>query len=197
LAEDIHMPTHKIAIKLFATEASGLGAADVVGVLHSWIQQKAIADHLLIDVADYDHVHDGPGTVLVAHEANFSTDRAGGRVGLLYVRKQPAPGDFRQRLGQALSATFDAAALLEDDPRLNGVRFRTDELLIRLNDRLNAPNTPQTFAAVKGDVEAVLCERLGRDVTLRHEADAAKPFEITVTAPAATGASLRSVAGRA
>jgi hypothetical protein len=192
------MPTHKISIKLFASEASGLAGADVVPVFHSWIQGRLIADHLLIDVADYDHVRDGPGTVLVAHEANFSTDRAGGRVGLLYVRKQPAPGDFRQRLGRALDATIDAAARLEDDPRLAGrVRFRTDELLIRLIDRLNAPSTTQTFAAVKGDVEAVLSEKLGRDVTLRHEADAAKPFEIVVTAPAPAGASLRSMAVRA
>ena len=35
----------------------------------------AVPDHLLIDVADYAHVPNGPGTVLVAHEANIHIDR--------------------------------------------------------------------------------------------------------------------------
>ena len=64
----------------------------------------SIPDHLLIDVADYEHVPNGPGTVLVSHEANIHLDLADGRPGLLYIRKQPLKGDLRERI-RALSAT--------------------------------------------------------------------------------------------
>jgi hypothetical protein len=48
---------------------------------------------------------------------------------------------------------------LEDAPELAGrLRFDTGELSIRINDRLLAPNTAETFRAVKADIEAVIGE---------------------------------------
>ena len=80
------MDSHKLAIKFFAEGSPDLGHDAFIPVFHSWIQQHALKDHLLIDVADYKHVKSGPGTVLVSHEANLSTDLAGDRLGLLYAR---------------------------------------------------------------------------------------------------------------
>ena len=106
------MDSHKIVIKLFVEDASRLEAHEFVPIFHSWIQQRAVADHLLIDVADYAHVHNGPGTCLITHEANFYTDRGEGRLGLMYGRKQPAPGTFIDRVRQALIATLEGAPVL-------------------------------------------------------------------------------------
>src|SRR5215216_2280933 len=78
------METHKIIVKFFVEDASRIRGEQFVPIFHSWIQQQAIPGHLLIDVADYQHVSGGPGTVLVAHEANFSMDGEEGRLGLLY-----------------------------------------------------------------------------------------------------------------
>ena len=86
------MDTHKIIVKFFVEDASRIRGEQFVPIFHAWIQQQAIPEHLLIDVADYQHVYGGPGTVLVAHEANFSMDREEGRLGLMYTRKQPASG---------------------------------------------------------------------------------------------------------
>jgi len=53
-----------------------------------------------------------------------------------------------------LAGPLHAADLLEKEASLGGrLKFRTNELFIRLNDRLLAPNTAETFAAVSRDVK--------------------------------------------
>src|SRR3954453_6693965 len=124
------MDSHKLVLKFFLDDPSSVAEASFVPVFHSFIQTPALPDHLLIDVADYQHVPDGPGTLLVAHEANFYMDHAvGGKLGLLYQRKQPfaGTGSFRQRLAHTFAATLRAAARLEDDLAFDGrLKFRTD-----------------------------------------------------------------------
>src|SRR5437879_4183837 len=114
------MDSSKQAVKFFLRDASAIKADAFVPVFHSWIQSRALEDHLLIDVADYKHVKSGPGTVLVAHEANLSMDSAGGRLGLLYARKQPIEGGLAERLAVTFRSALRAARLLEEDPRLAG-----------------------------------------------------------------------------
>src|SRR5205807_2486817 len=63
----------------------------VIPIFHSWIQNQPFGE-LLIDVADYRHVHHGPGIVLIGHEADYSLDQTDGRLGLRYNRKAPLPG---------------------------------------------------------------------------------------------------------
>jgi hypothetical protein len=148
------MEVFKIAVKIFAA-ADNLAPDAFVPVFHHWIQNQSVEGHRLIDVADYGHVAAGPGTVLVSSEANFYTDRGENRLGLLYSRKLPSPGNFQDRLRSAVTETLKAAAKLEQEPGLAGkLKFKTDELLIRLNDRLLAPPTDQTVAAAKGDVQS-------------------------------------------
>ncbi len=174
------MTAHKIAVKLFAT-SNEIHGETFVPVFHHWIQNQAIADHMLIDVADYAHVPDGPGTVLVSHEANIYADREGGKLGLLYTRKQPVAGTFRDRLKQAIGATLNIASLLQRAPEFDGkLSFATGEILIRINDRLLAPNTSETFTAVKVDIEAVGRELLGDSVTVEHYASPLGVFEVAM-----------------
>ena len=143
------IPTHKIAIKLF-TAADTFEKSEFVPIFHHWIQNQDLPGHGLIDVADYAHVFDGPGTALIASEANIYMDRGEGRLGLLYVRKQPIAG-----LLPTIAAALQAAAKLQADPSLAGrLKFRTDEISIRFNDRLATPNTPETFDAVRSDIES-------------------------------------------
>ncbi len=164
------IPTHKIAIKLFAASDT-FEHSEFVPIFHHWIQAQDFPGHLLIDVADYAHVPAGPGTVLVATEANIYMDRAENRLGLLYVRKQPIAGaaKFSQTLRGVLVETFRAATKLEKDPALAGrLKFRTNEISIRLNDRLAAPNTPENFHAVKNEVEPLAREFFGTTTLIEH-----------------------------
>jgi hypothetical protein len=174
------MDVQKIAIKLFAADPVP-PLHDFIPVFHRWIQTHAVADHLLIDVADYAHVIAGPGVVLVSSEANFYIDYAGNRPGLLYVRKTPLPGNFGERLETVTVACLRAAKLLEEDAALVGkLRFKTDELLVRLNDRLLAPNTDDTFARSKDALASLATTFFGAGATLQRGAAAAKPFEVQI-----------------
>ncbi|HEV7298006.1 MAG TPA: hypothetical protein VGN72_01480 [Tepidisphaeraceae bacterium] len=184
------MNAHKISVKLFAT-TNDVPEAAFIPVFHRWIQGQAVADHLLIDVTDYAHVPSGPGTVLVSHEANLYSDRTAGRLGLLYSRKQPFPGSFRDRARQAVSATLTLAAMLESDPEFAGkLQFRTDEILIRIHDRLLAPNTPETFAAVQPDLQAIASDLYAGTIPqLIHTPSSVELFGVTIKSDVNPGVS--------
>src|SRR5437763_3400047 len=115
------MQTPKLSLKFFAHDGSHADESVIVPLFHRWIQDQAIPGHLLIDVADYAHVKNGPGVVLVSHEANFSTDAAlDHRLGLLYQRKAPIDGDTTAQLRTVFHTALTAVSLLENSFELAG-----------------------------------------------------------------------------
>jgi len=176
------METHKIIVKFFVEDASGIRGEQFVPIFHSWIQQQAIPAHLLIDVGDYQHVSGGPGTVLVGHEANFSTDREEGRLGLMYTRKQPAAGEFFDRLKQAFASCLQGCARLEADTQL---RFKTNECVVRLNDRLLAPNNSETYREVEPHLRKLVDHLYAdADTHLEHRPHPQRLFEVRIKSSA-------------
>lgn len=178
------MDTSRIGIKLFLSNPQA-HLEEVVPVFHGWIQQQALAGNLLIDVADYLHVPTGPGIVLVGHEANYSTDQGDPGPGLLYQRKRPfAETSFPDRLAHAFRDALAAAWLLEQDPKLGATwKFDTRRIHLRLADKLHAPNTPATFAAIKPELTAFFTKLLGNfDFTLEHYNDPRVTFEVRLAA---------------
>ncbi len=179
------MDVFKINVKLF-TATDTFEPTEFVPIFHHWIQGQSLDGHLLIDVADYAHVPAGPGTLVVAEEANVHMDRTENRLGLLYVRKRPVAGasNPRDQIRAVVIETLKAAAKMEQEPEVQGrLKFRTDEISIRLNDRLNAPNTPATFDAAKADIEAVAKELSGgKAVTLENHnaSDSQKLLDVHV-----------------
>jgi hypothetical protein len=181
------MQSHKLAFKFFLEDPSRLhGAEDFLPVFHRWIQARAVPEHQLIDVADYAHVPEGPGTVLVSYEANFHIDYGEGRAGLLYIRKQPltnAPTQ-RDRLRGAFRHAVAACIRLQDEPALAGrLKFDASEFQFRIYDRLHAPNTARTFETIKGDLEPFARElyRPGT-IQLSHRPNPQTLFETGVRA---------------
>src|SRR4051794_498091 len=178
------MDSHKLALKLFFDPSSAPGPAEFVPVFHSWIQQHAVPEHLLIDVADYSHVPDGPKTVLVSQEAIFAIDYAEDRPGLQYFRKEPIPGaeSFGERLRAVFRIELEACERLEQDPRLKGrLRFRTDEIIFRIHDRLLAPNEPSVFAEIRPDLQAFSSEIFqNAPVTLEQRGTPQELFEVRI-----------------
>jgi len=180
------MNPKRLSLKLFATRAIPRDELHrFIGVFHRFIQEAAVPG-LLIDVADYAHVPAGPGTLLVSSEANLHMDRWDGRLGLSYVRKLPIARatSFRDRVRAVIAETVRAAATLEQEAVVAGrLKFRTDELQIRVHDRLLAPNTTETYGAVKGELGEVLAELLpGVSLTVEHHPDPLKLFEVRVKA---------------
>ena len=178
------MDSYKLAFKFFVENPGALKTEDFIPIFHRWIQSRALEGHQLIDVADYGHVHQGPGTVLVSHEANIHADVEGGRLGLFYIRKYTIDGSFHDRLKVVFTNALKAASLLEKEPTLAGkIKFRTDEALFQINDRLNAPNAPETFAQVKGDLQSFLQKVYGAaSVELTYHPDPQRLFEVGIRA---------------
>ena len=63
----------RIGAKLYAENPGVIVADDFVPLFHGWIQGRGL-DGTPIDVADYKHVPDGPGIMLIGHEADRSLD---------------------------------------------------------------------------------------------------------------------------
>ncbi len=142
-----------VNIKLFAERPYPRRLAKAIPVFHRWIQQRSLPG-VLIDVADYTHVPNGPGVLLVAHEFNIGLDEAAGELGLLYNRKLPEIESAHGALRSAYEFVWDAAKRLEGEPEFAGeLNFRADVIQVILNDRLLYPNTPETEEALRADFE--------------------------------------------
>jgi hypothetical protein len=152
-----------------------------IEVFHRWTAEQS-REELLIDVADYRHVPDGPGVMLIGHEADYSMDHTDGVWGLLYNRKTAVEGDDRQRLLQALNAAAAACHALEEEFRASGpLEFSRQRLIVLINDRALAPNTPETMESGRADLESALRQFLGHDeYTINREPDPRRRFAVTV-----------------
>lgn len=151
-----------VNVKIFARQPVLADLADAIPVFHRWIQEHA-APQLLIDVADYRHVPAGPGVMLVGLEANYSLDLSGGRLGLLYNRKSVFEGDTLEQLRHAYDSALAACRRLEEEPEFrNKLSFDPGECEVIFNDRLLAPNTDATYAALMPELEAFFAKLWGR-----------------------------------
>ncbi len=145
-----------INVKIFAASPEPADLAPALPVFHRWIRDNAW-EELLIDVADYRHIPEGPGVILIGHEANYSLDKRRGRLGLLYNRKAPLAGSVAEKLAQALRSAQAACRRLSEEPEWQGrLTFNPGQIEITINDRLLAPNTPENYNALKAAAETVL-----------------------------------------
>lgn len=161
----------QIDIKVFVEDATDVKATEFVAVLQRWIQQHTVPG-TLIDVADYSHIQDGAGVILVAHQYNLSIDYTDGRMGLLVHFKLPAEETFEARLEAALKLAFDACALLEEEGEFKArLKFGRNAFRFMVSDRLRAPNTDETYAEIAPLLEAAAKSLTGGDATLTRKND--------------------------
>jgi hypothetical protein len=135
-------------------------------------------EELLIEVADYLHVHNGPGIMLIGHEADYSLDNRVGRLGLLYNRKAQIEGTTEEKLAQAVRAALIVAQILEKE---NGLRFNTQEVQVIVNDRLLVPNTAKTLIVLEPDIKSFFDQLYdGAEYSLSHIDDRRERFTVNV-----------------
>lgn len=190
------MKSEKLQIKFFAEPNSDFDLEAVVPVFHRFIREQAF-DELMIDVADYKHVKHGPGVALVGDANDYFLDEGEGRPGLLFSRKRHGSGP-EGRLREGFARALKACTLLEAAPELGGrLKFSTNEVLIRLPDRLNAPNEDATFAEVSAEVAPLLDKLFGVGAhTVERGALKPEAFSLRVRAqPQKTLAALLSALG--
>lgn len=152
-----------INVKLFAATGSRVHWPDLIPVFHRWIRDNVLPG-IPIDVADYSHVPEGPGIMLVAHDAFFSVDNRAGHLGFLYNRRTATDGDLAANLAEAYDSALSAARKLELE--IDDLRFDADRFEMFVNDRMLAPNNAGTDAAIRPAVEALYQERIGKPASV-------------------------------
>lgn len=170
-----------INVKFFVDGALGPAPEQFINVFHKWIRKEAF-DELLVDVADYRHVPEGPGVMLIGLEGDYSMDHTDGRWGLRYNRKAELPGTNADRFSQALRAAATACESLEAEFAADAtLRFHREEFELFINDRALAPNTDETFEACREDLDAFLAAALGHDeYSLSRPDDPRRRFGVLV-----------------
>lgn len=158
----------KFDLKVLAAGATEVEAEAFIPVFHRWITERLLPE-LLIDVADYSHVHEGPGVLLVGHDAIYAYDLSRGEPGLLYSRRHESGaelegiGSLDDRLRSLLYCAFRACDLIEAEPQLDGrVAFDRHRLELRVNDRL-FPSDEQTALTLTAAFRRALVEAGVRD----------------------------------
>ncbi len=176
------MDLQRINVKFFFADSSAAPLETFIHIFNSWIQAS---DGEYYDIADYNHVHAGPGILLIVHKANISIDNTGNRLGLLYNRKQPLQGSNREKLRSVFRLALENCRRIEEEPSLQGkMQFCGNETLFLINDRLLAPNSEETFQSVNSDLED-LARTLyaGADFSLERETDSRKRFSVLIKTP--------------
>ena len=191
------MQAQKPQVKFFFATPAVVDVAPLVPVFHSWIQHKVL-DELLIDVTEYGHVHQAPALLLVGHGSDYAVDFGEGRAGLLYSRKRGAPEDPVECVLDAFRRALAACKKLEEERSLKEpIRFLTDEVLFRFNDRLRAPNTKETFDAVLPTLRAAVSKVYAHESpAFEHVGSPRELFSVHVRATGAPAVSelLRRIA---
>jgi hypothetical protein len=176
----------RIDVKLFTASGKNVQPALLIPVFHGIIQRRAVPDQMLIDVADYGHVVDGPGVMLLSHEGQYGYDLVKGKPGLLFsMRRAEAEDAFTPSLRYAFAHAVKMAALLEQDDALRGkLEFDAGNVLVRVNDRLRAPNDAATAKALGPELRAAFEAVLGPGLAIEPAPFGQELLSFTVRAKA-------------
>ena len=171
----------KLDLKVLVRDPSRAEPEEFIHVFHRWITERVLPE-LLIDVADYSHVHEGPGVLLVGHDAIYAYDLSRGEPGLLYSRRRETSPELEgidaleSRIESLLKCAFRACDLIEAEPQLEGrVAFDRHRLELSVNDRLipQDDDTAATLAqALKSALAAVGTENGGAPVRVEQISEA-------------------------
>lgn len=143
------MIPNKLQIKVFATGRDAALFPRVIPIFHRWITERAL-DELLVDVADYRHVYQGPGLTLIGHDSVYHLDERAGRLGLVCNRRRGFSPEVDPLL-DVFRRALTACSLIERELSLVDKLFDAGSLELSATDRL-APPTP--------DLDALIRERI-------------------------------------
>jgi len=146
----------RISVKLFADTPPGFSVDPFLAIFGRWRNET---DHPArwVDVADYAHMVQGPGILLVGKQGSFAANMDEPGFGLLYSGKQDFEGDVEQRFLEAFRRALELQKRLVSEPEFpEAVKLRTGDWLVFVNDRLDFPNTDETDELLKPGIQAAL-----------------------------------------
>lgn len=123
---------------------------DIVPIFQRWIQEDTIPG-LLIDVANYKHVPNGPGILLIGDEGDYSLEMIDGQLFFVYDRKRQTGNNISESIRILLATAQAALQAIEDESSLD-LSIAEGATEITLLDRLQYPNEQAVFDAISNSV---------------------------------------------
>ena len=174
---------HRLQIKIAFQDPLSGGFDALVPVLHTWITEARL-DDVLIDVADYKHVPDGPGILLIGHKADWAYDEVDGQPGFRYQRKRQPEVSLQGDVEAGLNALLEALDLLQVDYQQAFIP-RFDQFEVTLLDRLRYPNAEDNQRDAGRVVQAAFASYFGEGTVVHvapRQPDARLPLSFVVAA---------------
>lgn len=161
------MEPQRMTIRIPVRLAEGFEEEKLIGIFHDWIRRDALPERL-IDVADYQHVPQGPGIMLVSHEVHFALDHSDGDA-VLAQQRRPVEGPLDQRLLDLVAAATRVAAGLAAEKDLEG-RLEVDAGCVEWQsfDRLRAPNDDAAWTALEPALRKLAGTLYGKDARVER-----------------------------
>ncbi|HYB97565.1 MAG TPA: hypothetical protein VEC57_00355 [Candidatus Limnocylindrales bacterium] len=165
------MEPYRLGLKLFAEGAKEIALTEFIPIFHRWIRDRTF-DGPLLDVADYSHVHHGPGVLLAGFDANYCMDVGDGSLGLMWYNKRPTQESVADVLVRGARRAVEMALRLQDEPELRGrLSFTGSPVLVFANDRLHAPNTTSGWSYVSPGFESLAARLYGGNSRIERQDD--------------------------
>jgi hypothetical protein len=153
----------KINIKIFIDVPARIRLEPFLNIFARWREDKSDPAEW-IDLADYAHVANGPGVMLIGRQGNLSADLCEPGPGLLYANKSGLSGRLEDRVLETWRRGLTLVRRLHADPDYPGeLQPRPGAWEITFNDRLVAPNTDETDQVLQPGVRTVARKLFGTD----------------------------------
>lgn len=168
----------RLRIRLPLNAPSGFDITDIIPVFHRWIQANTVPG-LLIDVADYKHVPNGPGIFLIGDEGDYSLDEVDGKLSLVYDRKRQTGSDLSESIRIVIETARAAGDALKAETDL-GLSIADEAAELTLLDRLQYPNSLEVFDEIRHSIAEGIATVYGNsNVKLTYSAsDARRPLTV-------------------
>jgi hypothetical protein len=169
------MTAQRISVKFFVDDPAAVDLPAFIPLFQRWIRE-GLVEGVPIDVANYAHVPNGPGIVLVGHEGDYALNLAEGRPGLRYTHKREWPtADLSGRIQLTLARGLAGVELLA---REELVSLDTGRVQLAFYDQLHLPHTPEGVARVQEAVESVFGDQYS--VVGEGNGDGRRPLTLEV-----------------
>jgi rhodanese-related sulfurtransferase len=176
----------RIAVKFFADPSAEVHLEPFIELFHRFIQEQAVLG-LLVDVADYAHVPNGPGVILIGHDVDYSIDATGGRTGLLTTRKNydEKSETLVDVLRDAVAKAVVAVRAIEEDGSA-ALDFDTGRVEVQILDRL-VTRQQGALERLLDEMTPIFSELFGKVEVAIAAGDARRPPTVGVVADEAAG----------
>ena len=173
------MIPNRLSVKLLIQNAEDVDLKQFVPIFQRWIQQHTV-EGMLIDVADYKHVPNGPGVILISHEGDYALSMTNGQPGVSYTYKQIAEDTLEGVLSTAFRRVTQAVNALADES-LN-LDVDTSSVQVTFVDRLNFPSGGDLLEDVSVSVQSAVDSFYGGGAFTVIQTDPRLPLTLQVTA---------------